>query len=116
MGVLGVNDMQQLEIGVLPLRQLAGEVKDIAAFSDKVRDKQKRASLAVARNRLLIFVNSHGPLLMELGAIAVDVSPTNSSVAGVGAFSAMQIHQPKSTWASKVLCCNLHWFLIDKPT
>jgi hypothetical protein len=57
---------------------------------------------------------------MELSAIAVeiavDVSPTNSSVAGVGAFSGMQIHQLESTWASKVLFCNLHWFLTNKAT
>jgi hypothetical protein len=57
---------------------------------------------------------------MELSAIAVeiavDVSPTNSSVAGVGAFSGMQIHQLESTWASKVLFGNLHWFLTNKAT
>jgi hypothetical protein len=78
MGVFGVNDVQQLESCVLPLCQVAGEAEEIGASGDKVHDNQKRTSLAGAGNRLLIFVNSHGPLLMELGAIAVDFSPTNS--------------------------------------
>jgi hypothetical protein len=66
MGVFQINNMQQLKIGVMPLRQLAGELEDIAASIDKVRYKQKRSSFTAAWNRFIDLVDFHDPLLMEL--------------------------------------------------
>jgi hypothetical protein len=79
MGVFQINNMQQLKIGVMPLRQLAGELEDIAASIDKVRYKQKRSSSTAAHNRFVDNVDFHDPLLLKLDRDASDASPRHSA-------------------------------------
>ena len=63
-----IDDVQQLKMGVVPVRNLTGQVEDILAPIDEICDKQKRVSATVARTEVLVLVDLHADFLpMELG-------------------------------------------------